>query len=91
MRKIRELAQAVQAINRDFLETMYLTRAVICNIVSPRIRNIVQESKNESESESEDDSGTDSDGKSTVEEQSVRHPQRTDVVNINRHLAGSRR
>lgn len=91
MRKIRELARTVQAINRDFLETKYLIRAVICNIVSPRIRNIVTENKTDNKSEADSDSDSDSDEESTAEAQSVRHPQRTDVVNINRHLAGSRR
>ncbi|BCS18249.1 uncharacterized protein APUU_11077A [Aspergillus puulaauensis] len=71
MRKIRELAQAVQAINRDFLETKYLIRAVICNIVSPRIRNIVTEDKTDNKSEADSDSDSDSDEESTVEEQSV--------------------
>lgn len=75
MRKIRELARTVQAINRDFLETKYLIRALICNIVSPRARSIMRDTVSVVKGKDEDDdsdSDSDSSEEMTAEKDTVR-------------------
>ncbi|KAL2817708.1 ankyrin repeat-containing domain protein [Aspergillus cavernicola] len=70
VRKITELARAVTAINSDFCETKYLLRAVVCNLVSARITNIITEQEEAVHQEEESDSDSDDDDEETVHEPS---------------------
>ncbi|KAL4949672.1 ankyrin repeat-containing domain protein [Aspergillus filifer] len=60
--KVTGLAQAIDGINREFLETKCLIRATVCNLISPRIRAIktgnyketVETDSNQDDKESEE-------------------------------------
>ncbi|RDW68849.1 uncharacterized protein DSM5745_08609 [Aspergillus mulundensis] len=74
VQKISELARAVQAINSDFCETRYLSRAVVCNLVSNRVTTILTEPEDDLNGKGKEGSGSDSDGEESIKEFPVRFP-----------------